>query len=618
MKNIFLRLYLLILSTFSAVQVFIAWQHDDTIWATTSHLSSSLLFSPNNEAANKEERIMTIGRHHVAIRLNKSWKEQLHLPSQTVDGHAIPGEFFQSRLYLMGARLTTSYERDDSSVMITVFGIPGRSRLPRDGTFHCDSDLDRSLWTHGNVSRKLQLFLQLECQFGTSFQPCAKPILMTRIETMSWDINVDELTLIWQANITHLITREELNLSQEVMEDGATIRAHFWVVEKRKQVTEKKQTIPLQSLMNVDIPLSTGSVGNIGPHSYYHQGATSSHFDLPPVGAALCVATFGESIQPYIAEFVQHHKNVGFERIVLGVLDDDQSNFSNNSSLRSLLHPFILDGTVLLSRASAPGMQCDTELLKVVFYNACLYHSKGNVEYVGVWDLDEYWLPPTTLQDNGGVISTYTPPSLGSHQRERDPLWKESAYATSYSILDAMKALSSYQESHGCSDSDWCFHAFPSFTVHRRQKRNGKDTRPTGKIWKDFERRDSRSNTVWLKSIAKTKYTFSAGYHEFGSCQKIKSAATSDATMASSWHLHNPGLNQSLREVAYPNSRSNDAQILCRNFRMDGFGNMHHFKNLMKRRGPVPNLSNSSKWIEFPLDEYAKHYGETVGAQLSL
>jgi hypothetical protein len=298
----------------------------------------------------------------------------------------------------------------------------------------------------------------------------------------------------------------------------------------------------------------------------------------------------------YMPEFVQHHKNVGFEQIVIGFIADLGS--SEMIGIQQRLASYIEEGTVVLAAATAPGMDCGTELLKVAFYQSCLYHSKGTSEYVGIWDIDEFWVPspsfrllPPDTETSSADRSTAISPLLLN-----DPLWKESQYAERYSVTQAMNALKTYQQYYGCSDMDWCFHSFPSYTVHRKQRKH-KQTRRTDLITQDFERRDAESNQVWIKSIAKTKNTFLGGYHEFGSCR-----------LGNSSRLQNPGENETLRKTPYNNS---DEQTNCRNLRIDGFGNLDHFMNLIRKRGSIPHLDKT-----YPRNDYVKSFGRTVKAQL--
>ena len=578
MKHFVLRVYLCILSVLGAVEIFRGWHHVELRQQREGILWDSLTRSIVLTKRYQPEVPRTVGRRNVALHAVDPAK---------VNATTLPGSFLSDKLYLMGARLTTSYdEKDDPSLIVTLFGIPGHARHPGDGTFHCKSESSRRVWSHGRTKDEMIIHVQLDCYHNGTYQPCGPPMEMTRMETISWDVNVEKLSLIWQTNITSWVAREDLRLLPSERQLQNSIRAHFSVGTGRK--THSKQHREIHPILSVDIPLATGSVGNVGPSEPIRTNTHGppdevSYFAHPPVGAALCVATFGPKIQKFLPEFLEHHRNMGFEHIVLGVLDSDVNKVMPNLTHR--LSSYIQDGSVVLVPAAAPQMQCHTELLKVAFYNSCLYHAKGIAEYVGVWDVDEYWVPPDEL--------------LGRNDSER------SRQRNSY-VVETMERIKNHHRRYGCGERDWCFHGFPSYTVHRRQTNSGKEVAYDSRqrLVDLFERRDKTSNTIWLKSIAKTKYTYSAGYHEFGSCQRPKNAT------AHPWDVFNPGEDSSLRELDYSNGNNETPAAQCRNLRRLGFGSMHHFKNLVTRRGTIPNLRNgtNSKDDAYPRDEYIEYY----------
>jgi hypothetical protein len=136
-----------------------------------------------------------------------------------------------------------------------------------------------------------------------------------------------------------------------------------------------------------------------------------------------------------MSEFVQHHKNVGFVQMVIGFIADDLRS-SEMIRIQQRLASYIEEGTVVFTAATAPGMECGTEQLKVTFYQWCLYHSKGTSEYVEIWDLDVLWVPSPSFQ--------LLPPDTETSSADRstaisplllhDPLWKGSQYTERYSV----------------------------------------------------------------------------------------------------------------------------------------------------------------------------------------
>ena len=477
---------------------------------------------------------------------NVDWKDfskAPHLHNVTLDGRPIPGLFRNKTLFLLGARLTTSYQ-DDNSVFATLFGF---AQDPWKSYDRCDDPMGSLNYT--TVVNTIQVYCQVEC-FRETERPCDKAVPMQLIHTVSADINQNNLTLIWNANLSHIVTRKDLQAHND-----KALRLHFWTRTESSQLHGEELAV-------VDIPVSTGVVGHAGPQIQRDDIHSPTHHNV-----TLCVATYGERAPQYLPEFIQHHLNLGFAPIIIGIDTTMGSNLVTR--LETYLSPYIRTGQASIMVSG--GYECDHLIHQVLFYTPCLYHSKGISEYMAIWDIDEFWMPPSP---------NHTTPN----------------------VADVMASIQDYQQSHNCGES-WCYHSFPSRTVFLRRGISPR-TYPPYSIVGRFERRSDWFEEDWSKSITRTKYAYMGGIHMPGSCMfdypPTKLMRKDDVKWSDLYYDHE-------RFIEH-----------CRNLRVkdDGtapFGTMHHFASLMKERDGWEDDYKSS----LPMDEYVQYYGERVFQQLN-
>lgn len=321
--------------------------------------------------------------------------------------------------------------------------------------------------------------------------------------------------------------------------------------------------------------------------------------------ASICVATYGQDIQDYLPQFVLHHLNVGFGQVIVGV----DTTLGSEDLLRAkhILRPFVEDGTVVIAATGLPGLTCDPgKYPKIHFYNTCLHYSKGFSKYLGIWDIDKFWIPLASLPIT--TTKTRTAPKDGEDEYD---IWKKSNYSTSPSIGQAIESLQAYQASHGCGKK-WCFHTMPSYIVFRERNNvigqddsnNDEGLMPnTGLYSKDFGRRDATFSEAWHKSILRTDYTHMAGIHQPGSCWLPNSTS----------FVNRQGV-EPVAESYDPEALYDGSGNHCRNLRLGDFGTIHHFASQVQHRPSWETLYNES----FHVDEYVEKFGRTVEEQLAL
>ncbi|KAL7578015.1 hypothetical protein ACA910_014958 [Epithemia clementina (nom. ined.)] len=334
----------------------------------------------------------------------------------------------------------------------------------------------------------------------------------------------------------------------------------------------------------------------------------------------------------------------------------------------------------LPGRRFIPGW-AEEYLFQTIFNQACLFHSKGRSEYMASWDLDEIWLPPVhadTLQEiialdggsggGGDDDDDDDDPSFASLVNEdnvrgivesqqkskledgdiiqknmknkkmkqgklcvgmrltdpspslvQDPIWRSSPYAKYMSILDVAQYIGMYHAAHGCLD--WCYHAFPSYTVAlRRQSHNNDGSKNNNNIiipmqerqqflGTDFHKRENKTNHGWSKSLIRTKFAFLGGIHHPGSCYFSNHPEWG-------YHFVKPGLKPIDHWHLYPPNKNKDAtkpaSLQCRNFVARGFGYTHHFFSTVAIREDSRALKPGFDVV----DEYVSMFAPTVARQL--
>ena len=133
-----------------------------------------------------------------------------------------------------------------------------------------------------------------------------------------------------------------------------------------------------------------------------------------------------------VVDWVTHHLRLGADEIVLSLKLELQSK-----PVQLLIEKFkhlLADGTLKLWFVPAAlndvGAQADA--VKLVFYQACLYHAKSTSRFVAAFDIDEWWLPMD--------LNSYLATSPGA-------------------LADVLNNVASP------SCEDWCFMVFPSVSI---------------------------------------------------------------------------------------------------------------------------------------------------------
>ena len=145
-----------------------------------------------------------------------------------------------------------------------------------------------------------------------------------------------------------------------------------------------------------------------GAKRLYEQSKLSNSVGVDQYGAIdnlyMCVpgmeSPFDRRMLPLYAEFVEHHIQLGVEHMFVSATYDIHG--LNMKLLSGAFQSYIKEGLMTLSsqagdnqdyRYGFKGLTMDRDNIKVMFVNMCLYMSKGQADYVAIWDFDEFFIP---------------------------------------------------------------------------------------------------------------------------------------------------------------------------------------------------------------------------------
>jgi hypothetical protein len=210
----------------------------------------------------------------------------------------------------------------------------------------------------------------------------------------------------------------------------------------------------------------------------------------------LCLISFANGLKS-LNEFLRYHQDVlGIDHVHLGLEAqyDGKTDLRVSNLAEHMFRHDIQGGKLSISLVSDDlmGIYCPQyEYRQAIFYQNCLYHAKTTSEFVAAWDLDEYFV------------------FLNDHRNR--------------SLPDFLREI------HHPPCPDWSFVTMLSSTA------GGVVNQRTGFASLDYPRRENKTNSVWHKSISKTKNTFLKSIHIDGSCIPNGTGNLSDVTVMKPW-----------------------------------------------------------------------------------
>jgi Glycosyltransferase family 92 len=507
----------------------------------------------------------------------------LKVPGKMTQHHndigKLPGCFMQNKLHILGARLTTSYDKFDESVFFDMFG-----HAVGEGAASDISKVDPKEGFTYKKAKQQPFYCRLHeenAESVTFSMPHNVP--MDYIPSATHDINTVNTHLIWRCNLSPYISKTHIRKLTHVRVSVYTQKNEF----------HNNATLPI---LTIDVPAETATVGYAGPivKSKRAPSFIEKIAQAGPIGVMLCAAGVRKNAMWYLPEWIQHHLNVGVDHIFIGVDTIDLLPY-----MAEKLAYYIEQGTVVLG--CEDEVMEDSEIRKIRFYNQCLYHAKGMSEYLVNWDIDELWMPPLkgdkanaialvpgTNQSHVAQHILRQASRVSAHTPDEEKLLMQSPYANTMSLIEAVRSV---QGVNGCSD--WCFQYFPSYSVARVNDAIKNATHPQEQGFYGFPVREDVVNFVWKKPIIRTKYAYQASFHLGGSCSRA------------STHFMNYASADEKYEADFSNcpmlSETGDAPL----------GRMHHY--LSAFRGDEGEVETK----DYPhYDEYTYQFRRTVVMQL--
>lgn len=316
---------------------------------------------------------------------------------------------------------------------------------------------------------------------------------------------------------------------------------------------------------------------SMGPH--HDQG----HESLDTVH--LCVANSKSKSLHHLAEFLEHHKRIGVQHVyyslpfawktksmhrILSSLSDyvNEGFLSVQSSADQYLNPNLVT-------SAAEGIYWHDYTERVIQINSCLYIAKGNANYVGIWDVNDLFIPSNpkfTLVD-----------ILLAHIQER--LRFNSGYADKTGGMSSIHAANTTTRirSDGAPNGTImsrpdCFisvvvrHVYPNVVKTTEQE--------SRRIWLSSQYDvnnllHSTSRETGFKYFIPTELIFQGGMHTPGGCRMPSAPRVCGGPLEEGTHsnlINGFCLRRTRNDVQYNNhrlSRPNDFDALGEDFSFD-------------------------------------------------
>ena len=242
-------------------------------------------------------------------------------------------------------------------------------------------------------------------------------------------------------------------------------------------------------------------------------GGDALHMCIPGIESPMSK----QNLAMYV-ENIQHHLALGVEHIHLAATYTWGS--SNMNLFVEAMGEYIRDGLVSVVSAAGDadlvygllGMSMHRDNVKIFYVNMCLYLTKGMVDYLAIWDIDEYFIPKLPHHTVMDVIHAQEAPAGG---RGMTPLVEAES--------DAWQLTNSWKGGPGWADGDG--HAFCYLQMHSEVLFRPKDSKmkaDSATPWAGmrFTRQpETKMGLAFKKPILPTRIIFQAGLHMAGGCR---------------------------------------------------------------------------------------------------
>jgi hypothetical protein len=267
-----------------------------------------------------------------------------------------------------------------------------------------------------------------------------------------------------------------------------------------------KETSRLDVWKGFDAKATTLPGAKNGPD----QGGDDVHMCVPGIESPMSK----QNLAMYI-ENIQHHLDLGVKHIHLAGTYTWGS--TNMDLFVEAFSGYIEDGLVSIVSAAGDedlvygllGMSMHRDNVKIFYVNMCLYLTKGMVDYLAIWDVDEYFVPMLPHHTIMDVIHAQEPskPMIPLVEADNDP-WK---------------LTTSWKGGPGWADGDghaFCYLQMHSEVLFRPKESKARADSVTPWVGMRFTRApETKMGLAFKKPILPTRIIYQAGLHMAGGCK---------------------------------------------------------------------------------------------------
>lgn len=215
------------------------------------------------------------------------------------------------------------------------------------------------------------------------------------------------------------------------------------------------------------------------------------------------------------AENVQHHLDLGVQHVHLAATYTWGS--TNMDLFMEAFGGLIAEGRVSVVSAAGDedlvygllGMSMHRDNVKIFYVNMCLYLTKGMVDYLAIWDVDEYFIPMLPHHTIMDVIRAQQPTKPMVPLVEAD--------------LDPWQLTKTWRGGPGWADGDghaFCYLQMHSEVLFRPEGSKARADSVTPWVGMRFTREpETKMGLAFKKPILPTRVIFQAGLHMAGGCK---------------------------------------------------------------------------------------------------
>ena len=387
-------------------------------------------------------------------------------------------------ILISGASISGDYH-DKEKLWFQLFAM-GSKMLEKDKCHFTNEEVNRTLYENGTLPLRQWDEIENEvflCRIGKKEAP------LQLVPTIGSDPNTNHILQVYRCPLHSILSDSEVeNLYRRTVNDNMALGIN---------VLHKDRLNGTQSeLVKIHLPINEPTVG-------VHEVASplpNKPFLHQRHNMTLCVVVHVNGI-PQLNEFIRyHHDVVGIDHIHVGVfMQHSKGEDETILHIMNSLYKYDIDAGILTVSAlwneDSIGIDCEYQHMpKISFYQQCLYRAKSTSEFVGTWDLDEYFL------------------------------FKDIDRMTQQPKIPALLRGIDHSE---CND--WCF-----VTIKSSIAGGGLPQEESiGLAVLDFPQRANVTNTQWQKSISRTKIVFLNSFHTPGSCLPKGETNISDVTKMS-------------------------------------------------------------------------------------